>query len=255
MPDLEERLARYVAGDMNALDDGFDYLEKTQQPIVMNRGERQVRAEIEEVRPTLDPVTQKLWDDWREAGFNEYIGPHLDAIERNFKALTTQIRESIDSHNTLVQDLDLEADDATTAHNRLVESVGKIRDSVKADVAEAIRRLDRNFITEIAELRAKTLVNLSEDNSVMKDDVIAVVRANVIDGVREAAIKATSKEMHDTVKSLVDELSQKDRQALVNEVRASLRDELLGEVRGELSDEFVQMREAAPSELRTELLA
>jgi hypothetical protein len=37
--------------------------------MVMNAGQRQVRESYEQNRPTLDPATQALWDDWFKRSF------------------------------------------------------------------------------------------------------------------------------------------------------------------------------------------
>jgi hypothetical protein len=61
----------------------FERSRAAREP-VLNAGELQVREHYERQRPTLDPATQKLWDDWFERQFDAHFkaacGPLADAI-------------------------------------------------------------------------------------------------------------------------------------------------------------------------------
>jgi hypothetical protein len=129
---------------------------------------------------TLD---SKSWDDWFQTNFDARFSQHLAAIEKNFKTLTSIIREGDEEHNRVVADLDKVSKESTEAHNLLVKDVREIRrdviDTMRSEQAEWIERKNRSFLAEIAEMRSTMIIKYNEDLSIVKDDVIGVVRAEL----------------------------------------------------------------------------
>ena len=181
--ELEERLARYVAGDRYALD-GFDEPDEIQvSSPVLNAGEQLVLRQHQRQRPTLDPATQKLWDDWLDTRC-------MAIVKATFKPLIKVIREVIvEEHinplaehiGTTIGQIENRIDKDLAAASKDMKAVTKemmtaFRDNLRAEQIEWVRVKDRQFVSEIAEMRDKLISRQSDDMNTMRDDVVAVLR-------------------------------------------------------------------------------
>jgi hypothetical protein len=145
-------------------------------------GQKVVRAELEK-RQNL--ATQKSWEGWFDQRFENAIKPFVEHLGTIIGEIERENLKAVEAHNEIVKDIDDAEEEAIAAHNLLVREVREIRDDVRAEMHREmdrwIVRKDREFSAEVAELREKTIRMVNEDMTVIKDDVIAVVRAELAD--------------------------------------------------------------------------
>jgi hypothetical protein len=108
-------------------------------PTVMNAAKRQVREMHEAQRPTLDPATQALWDNWCDARImlvlEEY---HNEKICKENYEHDKRINDDLKNH---------------------VEAIRKLRtesEQMRKEFADEIAKLKKEFTAKIVKMRKET---------------------------------------------------------------------------------------------------
>jgi predicted nucleic acid-binding Zn-ribbon protein len=227
-------------------------------------GQKRVRAELEKQRPTLDPITQKLWDDWFKRNFDALMSRHIDAINQVVKNLNKEISKSNEAHNMLVENLSKDRDESVDAHNANAKAIKAIREDTKKESADWAKRMDKQFTAEISTLRDAMIFQTSENLNIMLTDVKKVLDIRFTEKavtVREELRDGFQKEIADLVKIKQDLSSEvtalREKVSCLNDdLNATLAD-VTNIMRGELVDEFIResdtMRDTLRKELRQEL--
>jgi hypothetical protein len=313
--ELEERLEKYLRGDLRALD-GFDEPEVMQRayesqvdpddfntqdgfvhacvhdlmahgelnrgeanakchtiwaehsnhavgpklPPALNDGQKRVRAELERQRPILDPVTQKLWDDWFKRNFDALMSRHIDAINKLAKNLTKEINRSIDAHNALVEELAKDRIDSVDAHNANVKAIKALREDVHKETTDWAKRMDKQFTAEISTLRDTMIFHTSENLNIMFADVkkVSDIRfAEQIVKAREELRNEFAKETADLVKAKEEFSGEvavlREKVSLLSDDLGAALSDVTNSLRTELATEFIKASEEMREELRKEL--
>ena len=124
MADKEEHHSTTL--DQKAWDDTlrryYDDQEQIRREQVSSKAEtvshRQVREMHEAQRPTLDPATQKLWDDWFQVSFKHLISPHIQNINANHADIDKALAELAGEIN---KQIEISNENDKAAHKDIIE--------------------------------------------------------------------------------------------------------------------------------------
>jgi hypothetical protein len=234
-------------------------------PPALNAGQKQVRAGLESAglerrRPTLDPITMKLWDDWWVRNFGSHVLPYAKAIEKAFKALNKETVRAIKAHNDLVEDLQKERNDSVDAHNANVKAIKALREDVRKETADLIKRTDRSFIAELAVMRESVTSYLGDNLNIMFADVKKLLHLEFTDRIVKARAELheeSRKEIADLIKTKEDLSSEvttlrEKVSCLSDDLNATIAD-ATNIMRGELATEFIKASDTMRKELRQEM--
>ncbi len=170
---------------------GFDPSEAFEACEARWEDSEQIGSPVTAGQKTLDPITQKLWDDHIDARciaiVDRRIKPLAEHIGEKLGSLVRDINKNVDGidKNLAAVSVDLKA----VTKEMVVELRENMRRETRLDMDSWVKRMDRNFNLEVVALQEKTIRQLNTDLDTMRTDMTKVMMNNLREELADEVVK------------------------------------------------------------------